>query len=86
MPGHEQALGRGVDEDGEAGQRVGVAERAVRAVGGEHRDQALDVALGDGDRVLGEQLLDLDQVVSSVGCHVMSEDLTAFHYKVDVSV
>ena len=62
---HEQPLGRGVDELREAGQRVGGAERAVRAVGGEHRDQPVDVALRDGDGVLGEQLLDLDEVFSS---------------------
>ena len=63
--GHEQALGRGGDQFGEPRQRVGVAERAVGAVGGEDRDQPVDVALGDGHRVLGEQLLDLDEVVSS---------------------
>ena len=82
-PGHEQALGRRVDQFGEPVQRVGVAERAVGAVRGEHRDQPVDVALGDGHRVLGEQLLDLDEVLSS-GWLVMSEDLAALHYEVDV--
>ena len=46
-------------------------------------DQPVDVALGDGDRVLGEQLLDLDQILSSVTVS-LSEDLTALHYKIDV--
>ena len=64
-PGHEQPLGRGVDEDGKTVERVGVAEGAVGAVRGEHRDESVDVALGDGDRVLGEHLLDLDEILSS---------------------
>ena len=63
---HEEALRRGVDQHGKALQRIGFTERAVGAVGSEHRDQALDVALGDGHRVLGEELLDLDEIVSSL--------------------
>ncbi len=67
---HEQTLGSRVDEVGEPGERVGGAECAVGAVGGEHRDQSFDVALGDRDRVLREQLLDLDEILSSwsTGC------------------
>ena len=81
---HEQPLGRRVDEFGEAGQRVGGPERAVGAVRGEHRDQPVDVALGDGDGVLRQQLLDLDEILSSCGIGVILEDLTALHYKIDI--
>jgi len=62
-PGEEQPLGRRRHQGGELGQRIGVAERAVRAVRGEHREQPLDVAARDGHRVAGEQLGDLDEVV-----------------------
>ena len=67
--GHEQTLGRGVDEHGEAVERVGVAERTVGAVRRENTDQSVDVTLGDGDRVLGQQLLDLDEILGPCWRH-----------------
>ena len=60
--GEEEALRGGRHERREVGQRVGVAEGAVGAVGGEHLDHRLDVVLRHPDRVAGEQLLDLDDV------------------------
>ena len=58
-------LGAAATSTGKPVQRIGFAERAVGAVRGEDRDQAVDVFLGDGHRVAGQQLLDLDEVVSS---------------------
>ena len=60
--GEEEALGRGRDQRGEVGQGVGVAERAVGAVGGEDVDDGIDVVPGHADGVAGEQLLNLRDV------------------------
>jgi hypothetical protein len=62
-PHQEQALRRRLHQGGEVGQRIGVAEGAVGAVGGEHRGHRVDVALGHAERVAGEQLLELGHVV-----------------------
>jgi hypothetical protein len=67
---HEQALGRGLHEGREVGERVGRAERAVGAVGREDvGHHGLDVVLRHGDGVPRQHLFDLDDVGDGQVCH-----------------
>ena len=62
-PRHEEALGRGLHEGREVGERVRRAERAVRAAGREDLGHdRFDVVLRHGDGVLRHHLFDLDDV------------------------
>jgi predicted methyltransferase MtxX (methanogen marker protein 4) len=56
------AVLRGLDQCREVGQRVRLAERAVRAVRREHLQDGVDVVPGHRRGITREQLLDLDDV------------------------
>ncbi len=61
-PHQEQPLGGRRHQGREVGQGVGVSEGAVGAVRSEHLQHRLDVVLGHGDGIAGQQLLELDDV------------------------
>src|SRR5205807_2931289 len=65
----EEPPGRGLDERGKVGEPVGVAEGAVRTVGGKHIDDGVDIVLRHADRVACKQLLELDDVVDGRSRH-----------------